>query len=105
MFYMLMHTCELLLNLPASVSDKITKSSRTPCFHRTSLGLLHFTQQRLFKDAILRLNNRAGLISSTNQVMNFTGDLNLTSATAGDRITVRINPFHLLLLLFWCVEN
>ncbi|KIJ98747.1 hypothetical protein K443DRAFT_680496 [Laccaria amethystina LaAM-08-1] len=50
--------------------------------------MFYMLMHTFFSNALLSsLNNRAGLISSTNQVMNFTGDLNLTSATAGDRIT------------------
>ena len=54
-------------------------------------------------------NNRARLISSTDHVMNLTGDLNLASTAVGEGITVRIHlylpPFILLLLLLWRVEN
>lgn len=72
-----MHTCELLLNLPANVADKIVKSSRTPCFHLSS-GLT--------------------IEPSNDHVMNLTGDLYLTSTAADDRMRLRIHPFPLSFL-------
>lgn len=97
-----MHICELLLNLQVTNQEVFTNPLLSSYVPRTT------QQQHLSKDTILRLNNRPGLISSTDHVMNFPGDLNLTSATADDRIMLRIHPFPpsflLLLLLLWRVE-